>query len=114
MPWLRLSPEPCPAQAEVLPARGPLCGLFRLNLAESCACLRAGFRLLQRFLAALERGLCKIGPAALRADPDLSVGEQAAHLVQEHPRRRTARLERLDSLQPLEHRTRLVHVLKVA
>src|SRR5579871_1550384 len=114
MPWLRLSPERCPAQAAVLPARGPLCGLFRANLAESCAGLRATFRLVQGFLAALERGLGDVGAGGLGANPGFGVCEQPAHLVEQHGGRGAARLELLDSLQPVENRPCLVHDPKVA
>src|SRR5438874_5863164 len=114
MPWPRLSPEQGPAQAAEVPARGPLCSLFRATLAESCACLRADFRVAERFPAAFERGLGEIGPLPLRAHPDLRVREQPAHLLEQDAGRCIAGLERLDPLEPREHGTRLVHPSTVA
>ena len=40
--------------------------------------------------------------------------EQSAHLVEQHPGRRTGRLEGLDPLEPGEDRARFVHVPTVA
>src|SRR5438067_2119342 len=114
MPWLRLSPEPCPAQAAVLPARGPLCSLFRATLPESCACPRPDFRLSESLTAALQRGLGEVGSRAFAPHPDLGVREQAADLVEQQAGRRTVRLERLDPLEPRQHGAGLVHASTVA
>src|SRR2546423_14541059 len=102
MPWLRLSPEPCPAQAAEVPARGPLWSLFRATLAESCACLRADFRVAERLPAAFERRLGEIGPLPLHAHPDLGVREQSAHLLEQHAGRRVAGFRRLEPVEPPE------------
>src|SRR5215471_18375604 len=109
-----LSPEPCPAQAAVVPARGPFCSLFRATLSESCAAPFGLPGITKRFSAALQRGLRKVGPVSLSPHPRLGIDEQSAHLVEHHPGRRPGRLERLDSLEPREHGARLVHAWTVA
>src|SRR5438132_8063154 len=113
MPW-QLSPERGPARAEEVPARGPSCGLFRATLAESCARLRLDFGLLQRLPTAFERAAGEVGARRLGAHPRLGFAEQAPDLVEQHVGRRAGLLQRLDPLEPRQHRTGLVHVPTVA
>jgi hypothetical protein len=63
---------------------------------------------------ALDRVLGPIGRSRLDLHPRLRLGDELAQLGEHHVGRRACAIERLDPLQPLEHRPRLVHRPTVA